>query len=287
MKLIHFTLPLVLVAAAVAQEPIALRPETLRQDTVDEPPVVIKQVVPVYPQSAQEERAEGVVWLRVFVSERGKPTSVEVLKSPRTDFSEAAKEAAMQFEFTPGKLKNQSVGVWVTIPFKFKLQESEAKLEFPEGSLTSDQIVAALRSLGITLQPFRYTLPYEHRIAITMDVYRNRTKIHTYTGTLMQQARENAMVLTFRNDDRKLTCAVSNANASFTFPVIDLGSHKAYLYQDLEDVHLAIKRKIAFYVFAANVDAVEGIKGGDAEAYIEKYPLVLVFSAELKPKEGK
>lgn len=287
MKCAGIVLPLIMAGGLFAQEQIAFRPAAVRQDTVDEPPTVVKQVSPVYPQSAQEERAEGVVWLRVFVNEHGKPAAAEVLKSPRDDFAEAAKQAVMQFEFTPGKLKDKPVGVWVSIPFKFKLQESEAKLEFPQGGLTPDQIARALSSLGIHVQPVRYTLPYEHRISVTVDVYRNGKKDTTYVGTLLQRAKEVSMVVTCRNDGGKLTVAISNENASRTYAVGDLGSNNAVLYQELEDVHLMMNKRSAFYVVAAAVDAVGTIRGGNAEAYIKKYPLVVVLSAELKPKEAK
>ncbi len=272
---------------AFAQKGNAQQADTTKWAIVDEPPAVLKRVNAVYPKTAEDEKAEGIVWLSVLVDEHGKVGRVEVLKSPRNDLAEAAKEAAMKFEFSPGKDKGQPVAVWVSIPFKFKLQESETKLEFPEGSLTPDQIARALSSLGIFLQPFRYTLPYEHRISLAMDVYRNGKKEATYGGTFLQQANEASLVLTLRNDNGKLTVAVSNANTSRTFPAIDLGSQKAVLYQNLEDVHLAMNKKTAFYIFAANRDAIESIKGGGAEAYIKKYPLVLVVSAELKPKEGK
>ncbi len=264
-----------------AQEPPS---DTLQ---VDEPPVVVKSVAPAYPPSALAERAEGVTWLKVLVSKEGKPTAVEVLKSPREDFSEAAKAAALKFAFKPALLKHKPVAVWVSIPFKFSLKESEAKLEFPEGSLTTDLIAMALTNLGVHLQPFRYSLPYEHRITFTMEVYRNGKKEATHSGTFLQRANENTMVLTFRNDEGKLTVGISNANTSRRFPMVHLGQHMATLFQDLHEVHLAMNTMSAFYVFAANVDAIGSIKDGKPEDYIKKYPLVLVFSAELKPKEGK
>lgn len=287
MKLLILVMIAILAVPGFAQEQVAHLTEAVKKDTVDEPPAIVKRVSPKYPRTAQEEKAEGTVWLKVFVNEHGKPTSVEVTQSSRKDFSESAREAVMQFEFTPGKRKSNPVGVWVTIPFKFTLQESEAKIEFPEGPPTSEQIAMALSTLGIRVQPFRYTLPYEHRVIFTMDVYRDRKKESTFTGSFLQRANENSLVLTFRSEEGKLTAGISNPNTTRTFPSLNLGPNKALLYQNLDDVHVTMNRKSAFYVFAADPKMVESIKNGNEEAYIKRYPLVVVFSVELKATEGK
>jgi len=274
-----------------AQDQIALRTEVVMQDSVEDPPAIVKRVAPRYPQTAKNENAEGTVWLKVYVNERGKPASVEVLRSPRSDLAEAATEAAMRFEFTPGKVKGKPVGVWVTIPFKFTLEESETKLDFPEGSPSVEHIAMALSNLGITVQPIRYSLPYEHRIVISLEVYRNGERTATHTAQFLQRANENSLVLTLKKEDGKLTSGMSTGTASSSssrlFPPLSFGTHKAVLYQTLDDVHLVMNKKSPFYIFAADPNEVGTISNGNADSYIKRYPLVVVFSAELKPKEGK
>lgn len=48
-----------------------------------------------------------------------------------------------------------------------------------------------------------------------------------------------------------------------------------------------MNKKSPFSVFAADPNEVGTISNGNADSYIKRYPLVVVFSAELKPKERK
>lgn len=90
-------------------------------EIVDTPPAITSQVHPAYPQAAKDKNLEGQVWLKVLVSKDGIPTKIEVLKSTEKIFEQPAVDAARQFRFTPGKIKDKSVACYVSIPFKFKL----------------------------------------------------------------------------------------------------------------------------------------------------------------------
>jgi len=102
---------------------------------VDEQPVPIKQVQPHYPELARRSGVEGTVWLKVLVSKEGKVKDVNVmsvssnLKNSGTPggLEEAAMEAARQWTFKPAMMKNKPVEVWVSIPFKFKLDGDKKK----------------------------------------------------------------------------------------------------------------------------------------------------------------
>ncbi|MBX2991658.1 MAG: TonB family protein [Bacteroidetes bacterium] len=90
-------------------------------EMVDKEPAITSRVHPVYPKEAMENNLEGLVWLKVLVSDKGVPVKIEVLKSSEKAFEQSAIDAARQFRFSPGTIKEKPVACWVSIPFKFKL----------------------------------------------------------------------------------------------------------------------------------------------------------------------
>ncbi len=89
---------------------------------VEKQPVPIINPSPQYPEIPLRAGIEGTVWLRVWVTKEGKTKKAEVVKTDSELFNQAAVEAAMKWVFTPAVMNNGPVAVWVTIPFKFKLQ---------------------------------------------------------------------------------------------------------------------------------------------------------------------
>jgi protein TonB len=85
-------------------------------------PVAIKKVNPVYPEIARRAGVEGTVWLKVWVDKEGKVRKAELIKSDADIFNQPAIDAAQQWVFTPALMKSGPVSVWVSIPFRFKLQ---------------------------------------------------------------------------------------------------------------------------------------------------------------------
>lgn len=93
---------------------------------VEEEPIVIKKVEPVYPPEDVAAGREGKVWLKMVVDEKGSVTKVIILKNDASDaMGRAAVQAARGFQFKPAKLKGNVVAVWVSVPFKFKLAEKK------------------------------------------------------------------------------------------------------------------------------------------------------------------
>ena len=90
---------------------------------VDVEPKPIKAGTPAYPKEALKAGQEGTVWVKVWVTAKGEPKEVEVLKSENPVFNQSALDAAKQYRFTPAEIKGKPVAVWVTIPFKYKLAE--------------------------------------------------------------------------------------------------------------------------------------------------------------------
>jgi protein TonB len=86
-------------------------------------PIPIKSPSLVYPEFAKRIGAEGTVWMKIWVDKEGKPKKAVVAKSDNEIFNETAQNLAMQYVFTPAMMNNGPVSVWVTIPFRFKLNK--------------------------------------------------------------------------------------------------------------------------------------------------------------------
>lgn len=87
---------------------------------LSEKPQVIHQVDPLYPELAQKADVEGTVVIEVLINTKGMVEATKILKSHDL-FDSAAVTAAKQFRFTPAKQRDRLVKVWVSIPFKFRL----------------------------------------------------------------------------------------------------------------------------------------------------------------------
>jgi periplasmic protein TonB len=86
----------------------------------DEPPQVIKQVKPVYPDMARQAELEGVVLLLVGVDEFGNVIEATVLQSvPGLD--QAAIDAVYKWKFKPAKQRDIPVPVRISLPIRFTL----------------------------------------------------------------------------------------------------------------------------------------------------------------------
>ncbi len=85
---------------------------------VDELPLAITKVAPVYPASAREAGIAGQVMVEALVMRDGSVGDVFVVKSiPELDA--AAVEAVRQWRFQPAKAHSVTVAVWVAVPLKF------------------------------------------------------------------------------------------------------------------------------------------------------------------------
>jgi TonB family protein len=74
-----------------------------------------------YPDIAREIGKEGMVSIKVLVDAEGKVVKTTNYHGDEIFFDEI-NEKAQNLKFTPGLQNNKPVKVWVTIPFKFKLQ---------------------------------------------------------------------------------------------------------------------------------------------------------------------
>jgi len=88
-------------------------------------PEATKRVQPDYPEAARGDSIEGTVWLKVYVDEAGRVIQASVQKSDNPAFNEPAIAAARQWTFKPVMQEGKPVGLWVSIPYKFKLRKKE------------------------------------------------------------------------------------------------------------------------------------------------------------------
>ncbi|MBU0630782.1 MAG: energy transducer TonB [Candidatus Margulisbacteria bacterium] len=87
------------------------------------PPTIAHQVVPLYPQAAQENGSEGVVLLSVYVSELGEPWKVDIKSSSGySDLDAAASKALWQWRFNPASQSGGAIASWFEVPVKFALE---------------------------------------------------------------------------------------------------------------------------------------------------------------------
>jgi len=77
----------------------------------------------IYPESAREDKIQGIVKIKAFVDEFGEVTQDEVVQGIGHGCDEAAKIAVYYTKFTPGLIKGKPVKVQIVIPIEFKLQK--------------------------------------------------------------------------------------------------------------------------------------------------------------------
>ena len=82
-----------------------------------------RRIQPEYPRSAQRRGQEGVVLIRVLISENGKREDIQIHKPSRYALlNTAAIKAVKKWKFDPHFINGRASKSWVEIPIEFKLQ---------------------------------------------------------------------------------------------------------------------------------------------------------------------
>jgi TonB family protein len=77
---------------------------------------------PTYPLALRDLGVSGVVWLRVWVDDTGRPREIELSKgSGYRLFDEAALRAVQHWRFIPAKSEQQNLASWVEFAVRFEL----------------------------------------------------------------------------------------------------------------------------------------------------------------------
>lgn len=98
-------------------------PEPIGFTAVEKPPVPVRIVQPEYPDLAKRAGVEGMVVVRALVDKEGKVKRAIVITKDTDFFNDVAVAAARQWVFTPAMMNSGPVMVWVSIPFRFRLNK--------------------------------------------------------------------------------------------------------------------------------------------------------------------
>ena len=101
--------------------PLAEEVEAAELWMVEQPPRVLKRVLPVYPDSARKALVEGKVFARVLVGRKGRVDRIDRIEGPQV-FQRAVAQATEAWEFSPAVQNDRAVPVWVSLPFVFELE---------------------------------------------------------------------------------------------------------------------------------------------------------------------
>lgn len=100
-----------------------LGPSTLRPDTKAEPPVLVRSVMPKYPEDLRKEGISGIVTVSCVVDDKGDVQDASVVKTTHPAFSAPALEAVSKWKFKPAKENGAPVAKKVMLPLHFKVDE--------------------------------------------------------------------------------------------------------------------------------------------------------------------
>ena len=87
---------------------------------VEKQPVPTKRAVPQYPDIARKANITGKVFVTALIDKTGKVEAIGKITGPEV-FHEAARAAALTWEFEPAIQNDKPVKVWVSLPFTFQL----------------------------------------------------------------------------------------------------------------------------------------------------------------------
>lgn len=88
-----------------------------------QPPSLIEEVEPVYPQEAKEKGLQGTVNMYLFVSEKGEIEKVKIAKSSGYDIlDDEAIRYAKRLKFNPAKKEGNPTSIWITWAIDFDLE---------------------------------------------------------------------------------------------------------------------------------------------------------------------
>ena len=86
------------------------------------PPFRIRTVNPTYPDIAQAAQIEGDVLVGAVVGPDGRVTEADVLRSVHPVLDEAARQAVLQFRYTPGVRNGVPDTFRIQVPVSFRLK---------------------------------------------------------------------------------------------------------------------------------------------------------------------
>lgn len=130
-------LPLAAIQLVGADKPATTPAKSTAADSSDWPspgefvevtdqPIKIKDVLPVYPDSARRVGLEGNVWVKALIDTSGSVVKAMVLKtSGHKCFDDSALDATRQTVWKPATLDGKPTPIWVSYEIRFKLGDKK------------------------------------------------------------------------------------------------------------------------------------------------------------------
>lgn len=109
------------IPVAVPPAPFAFK-DFYNQGEVDQRPVPVFKINPVYPYRARRLNIAGEVDVKFLVDEKGRVSRITILNStPPGIFDDSVRKALPAWKFYPGKVKDRMVSTWVITTIEFNL----------------------------------------------------------------------------------------------------------------------------------------------------------------------
>ena len=89
-------------------------------------PVPIRNPAPDYPEIARRSETDGEVWVKAWVTKTGTVKRAYVLQTSNSVFNRSALQAIMFWKFKPATANREPIDVWVSIPFRYKINVRSA-----------------------------------------------------------------------------------------------------------------------------------------------------------------
>lgn len=108
--------------AAAPANPTVNEGDLVDLASVADPPVTLKTIDPVYPQTAQRLGVEGSITVNALIDEKGNVIDTGILKGIQDDkgLGKAAETAVLKWKFRPAKKDGVNVKVWKPFVIVFK-----------------------------------------------------------------------------------------------------------------------------------------------------------------------
>lgn len=102
-------------------QPMKLSPKSI--PVISDTSIKGRRVKPQYPSRALRMKQEGVVWLRVLISETGARQEIKLHKPTKHALlNQAAIKAVKKWTFDPNIVNGRPTKSWVEIPIEFRIQ---------------------------------------------------------------------------------------------------------------------------------------------------------------------
>ncbi len=93
---------------------------------MDQPPVIVERVAPVYPRELRERGIQGVATVEMLIDSSGRVVEAKAVRSTVPEFGARAVEAAKQWTFAPAEAKGQKITSRIQVPFEFVMPQVAA-----------------------------------------------------------------------------------------------------------------------------------------------------------------